>query len=153
MSQIDASAAPESLPALCHCQALRQAARRATALYDAAMAPFGLRISQFAILVRLRRLGPVSMQALAAEMVLDRTTLGRNLTPLEREGLVESAVGEGDKRVRLVAVTPAGIALVRQAAPAWDAAQQSYEAQYGAAPAAALRRDLHRLTIALGAGG
>lgn len=93
----------------------------------------------------------MSMQALAAELVLDRTTLGRNLTPLEREGLVESTVVKGDKRVRLVAVTPAGIILLRKAAPAWNAAQQSFEAQYGVDSAAALRQDLQRLTAALGA--
>ena len=134
---------------LCHCHALRQAARRATALYDAAMAPFGLRISQFTILVRLRRLGPLSLHALAAELVLDRTTLGRNLRPLERDGLVASEADPADKRVRRLMLTEAGLDLMRRAMPAWQAAQAEFEVQLGAASAAALRAELHRTTAVL----
>jgi DNA-binding MarR family transcriptional regulator len=118
-------------------------------LYDAAMAPFGLRISQFTILVRLRRLGPLSLQALAAELVLDRTTLGRNLRPLERDGLVASEADAADKRVRRLVLTEAGLDVMRRAMPAWHTAQAAFEAQVGAAPAAALRAELHRATAVL----
>ncbi len=134
---------------LCHCHALRQAARRTTAFYDAAMAPFGLRISQFTILVRLRRLGPLSLHALAAELVLDRTTLGRNLRPLERDGLVASEADPADKRVRRLLLTDEGLDLMRRAMPAWQAAQAEFEAQLGADSAAALRAELHRTTAVL----
>ena len=146
-----ATTQPSSGPAppLCHCQSLRQAARRATALYDAAMAPFGLRISQFAILVRLRQHGPMGLQALAAALVLDRTTLGRNLLPLERDGLVASEPDALDRRVRRLVLTVAGLALMRKARPAWEAAQRSFEAQVGPEPAMALRQELHRLTTIL----
>lgn len=135
---------------VCNCQALRQAARRATALYDAAMAPHGLRISQFAVLSRLRRAGPLSQQALATDLLLDRTTLGRNLRPLERDGLIAIETDERDRRVRRLAVTAKGLALVQDAMPAWHAAQQRFEAGYGAEAAASLRAALHRLTDALG---
>ena len=59
-----------------------------TQAFDRCLAPTGLRITQFALLNRLARSGPRSIQALAQEMGLDRTTLGRNLRPLERDGLV-----------------------------------------------------------------
>ncbi len=139
----------EPTPALCHCHALRQAARRATALYDTALAPFGLRISQYGILVRLRRLGPLSLQHLAAELVLDRTTMGRNLRPLERDGLIISQADPADKRIRLLVLTQAGLDLMHRARPAWTDAQTAYEAQVGVYPAAALRVELQRVTVAL----
>ncbi len=141
--------ASKALTLTCHCQSLRQAARRATALYDTAMASFGLRISQFSILVRLQQLGPSSLQTLAAVLVLDRTTLGRNLRALERDGLVASEAAPGDRRVRLLVLTAAGRALLLRARPAWDAAQASFEGQVGAEAAAALRVELHRVVVAM----
>ena len=134
------------LPGLaCNCHALRRAARRATALYDGAMAPHGLRISQFALLSRLLRSGPAGVQALAAALAVDRTTLGRNLRPLERDGLVVSETDPGDRRVRRLRISPAGAALVNRAVPAWQDAQRRFESQFGAAAAASLRGELHRL--------
>lgn len=132
----------ESASTLCHCQALRQAARRVSAFYDAAMAPLGLRISQYAILARLRAGGPRGIQALAAELVMDRTTLGRNIRPLERDGLLAAIPDPADRRARLLTITPAGTGLVARAMPAWHAAQSEYEAQLGVAEAAALRTAL-----------
>lgn len=148
LSSLDAMTAVGA-PGACHCQALRQAARRASAFYDAALAPFGLRVSQFGILARLRRDGPRGIQALAAELVMDRTTLGRNIRPLERDGLLCALTDPADGRSRLLSVTPRGAALVDAAWPAWSAAQAGFEAQYGAAPAAALQAALQRLVVAL----
>ena len=81
--------------------------------------------------------------------MLDRTTLGRNLRPLERDGLVASEADTEDKRVRRLVLTSAGLDLVRRAMPAWQTAQAMFEAQVGAAAAAALRAELHRTTAAL----
>ena len=133
----------------CHCQALRQAARRASAFYDAALAPLGLRVSQFGILVRLRRDGPRGIQALAAELVMDRTTLGRNIRPLERDGLLCAVADPDDGRSRLLSITPRGAALVEAAWPAWSAAQAGFEARYGAAPTAELHAALQRVVAML----
>lgn len=138
MSSLNATAATT----LCHCQALRQAARRVSALYDAAMVPLGLRVSQFGILSRLRSGGPRGIQALAAELAMDRTTLGRNIRPLERDGLLAAIPDPDDRRARLLSLTPAGADLVARAMPAWREAQADYEARYGAEPAAALRAAL-----------
>ena len=133
----------------CHCQALRQAARRASAFYDAALAPHGLRGSQFGILARLRRDGPRGIQALAAELAMDRTTLGRNIRPLQRDGLLRAAADPADGRSRLLSITARGTTLVEAAWPAWGAAQAGFEARYGSAPAAELHAALQRVVAML----
>src|SRR5580704_14992247 len=74
----DALSGPED----CNCLAVRQAARHITQFYDQFLAASGLRTTQFSILAKLRRLGPMTINALAADMVMDRTTLGRNILPL-----------------------------------------------------------------------
>src|SRR5215212_8694112 len=91
----------------CNCLALRQAARRVTQFYDQALAPVGLRITQYPILAWIAAEGPMPMKALADLLVMDRATLGHNLRPLLTAGLVELAVGE-DRRSRTVTLTDAG---------------------------------------------
>ena len=87
------TASPELKPELCNCMALRQAARHVTQFYDGYLATAELRTTQFSILVKLQRLGPLTINALAERMVMDRTTLGRNIQPLEREGLIVIRTG------------------------------------------------------------
>ena len=120
-----------------------------SALYDAALAPLGLRGSQYGILWQLHAHGPRSIQALAADMAMDRTTLGRNIRPLERDGLLTAIPDPADRRARLLALTPAGADLVARALPAWQAAQDAYEAQVGPEAAAALRASLADVVAAL----
>jgi len=149
LSSLDSTNAPSGPPEACHCQALRQAARRASAFYDAALAPLGLRVSQFGILSRLHRHGPRGIQALAADLVMDRTTLGRNIRPLERDGLLCAIVDPADRRFHLLSLTPRGAELVIAARPAWSAAQAGFEARYGVAPAAELHAALQGVVTAL----
>src|SRR5215475_6234476 len=85
-------------PEDCNCLAVRQAARHVTQFYDQFLAPAGLRTTQYSILAKLRRKGPMTINVLAAEMVMDRTTLGRNILPLEREGLIAIKPGQTDRR-------------------------------------------------------
>ena len=73
-------------PEDCNCFAVRSAARHVTQLYDQLLAPAGLRVTQFSILAKLKHKGPLTINALADDMVMDRTTLGRNIRPLERDG-------------------------------------------------------------------
>src|SRR5258707_12899178 len=94
-------------PEICNCGALRQAARRVTKLYDDALAPTGLGVNQFSILARLSRVGPSTIQDLARLLVMDRSTLGHLLRPLEKRGLVKLDVSEPDRRSCIVALTPA----------------------------------------------
>src|SRR5262252_384177 len=130
-------------PAICNCLALRQAARHATALYERPLAPTGLTSPQYSILAKLTRLGPQSINALAAMMVMDRTTMTRAIRPLARDKLVAVAPGE-DERTRMVRLTPEGARRVKAAALRWRAAQKEFEAGYGAGAAEKLREDLAR---------
>jgi len=108
----------------CACSTLRRATRAVTAMYDAALAPSGLRITQFSVLVVLGRLGPLPVTRLAAEVALDRSTMGRNLDPLERRGLVRIKVGDVDQRERVAHLTAAGERAIEAARPYWRAAQE-----------------------------
>ena len=76
-----------------------------TQFYDQLFAPVGLRATQFAILSRLRREGPMTINALAAVLVMDRTTLGRNILPLQRDGLIEVVASPADRRRRELRLT------------------------------------------------
>src|SRR5690348_14986148 len=129
----------------CNCLAIRQAARHVTQFYDQLMAPVGLRTTQFAILSRLSREGPMTINALAAELVMDRTTLGRNILPLQRDGLVAIRPGWTDRRSKEVHLTKAGAARFRAAAKDWREAQTRFEAAFGGKRAKALRALLHEV--------
>ena len=126
-------------PELCNCLALRQAARHVTQFYDHFLAATGLRTTQFSILAKLRRLGPMTISALAADLVMDRTTLGRNLQPLEREGLVAVVQGRADRRSREIRLTDAGAERLRTAVEGWIKAQAGFEAAFGKQRSAELR--------------
>ena len=108
----------------CACTTLRRATRAVTAAYDAALAPSGLRITQFGILRKLAHFGPLPVTRLAAEAALDRSTMGRNLNPLERRGLVRIEVGNVDQRERVAHLTAAGEAAIEAALPHWRKAQE-----------------------------
>src|ERR1700743_560123 len=96
-------------PADCNCLALRQAARHVSQFYDQFLAPSGLRTTQYSILARLQRRGAMTINALAAELVTDRTTLGRNLLPLQRDGFIAIGPGQSDRRSKEVQLTGAGV--------------------------------------------
>ncbi len=112
----------------CACNTLRRATRVLTAAYDKALAPSGLRITQFSVLRTLARRGPLTVSRLAAEAALDRSTMGRNLDPLERRGLVRLEVGDTDQRERVVHLTPDGDAAIEAALPHWRVAQKKIAA-------------------------
>jgi DNA-binding MarR family transcriptional regulator len=123
----------------CSCHGLRKATRHLTQFYDQRLAPVGLSIGQYALLGRLAAHGPIALGAFAAIMAMDRTTLGRNLRPLERDGLVALGPDPGDRRSRLLALAPAGEARLAAARPLWAGAQDDLEARFGAERAQALR--------------
>ena len=123
----------------CNCLALRQAARHVTQFYDHYLVPTGLRTTQFSILARLERLGPITINALAEELVMDRTTLGRNIQPLEREELITVRKGRADRRSKELHLTNTGAARLRQSVKAWAEAQTRFEAVFGAKRSSDLR--------------
>lgn len=127
---------------LCTCFAVRRAARHITQAYDSHLAPTGLRTTQYSLLNALAGNGAGSLLAVARRMGLDRTTLGRNLRPLERDGLVSIVVDPQDRRGRLLAITAAGEERLAQARLCWLAAQAAFEARYGTAETYSLHATL-----------
>ena len=108
--------------AACTCANLRKTTRMVTQAYDAALQPVGLKGTQFTLLARLAKLGDVPLSRLAKGLVLDRTTLTRNLKPLVARGLI--AIGhEQDQRVRTISITDDGRRLLEEAIPNWQRAQ------------------------------
>ena len=142
------------MPEDCNCLAFRQAARHVTQFYDQFLAPTGLRTTQFSILAKLRRLGPLTINALAGDLVMDRTTLGRNILPLEREGLIAVVQGSADRRSKELHLTDLGAARLRAAVKQWTRAQARFESVFGGKRASELRAVLHTVAASdLGAVG
>ena len=130
-----------SLPTLegCNCFAVRAAARHVSQAYDRFLAPTGLRTTQYSILARLKRKGPLTINALAEDMVMDRTTLGRNILPLQRDGLITIKSAASDRRAKEVRLTKAGENRLQEAFEGWSQAQARFEAAFGEKRAADLR--------------
>ncbi|MEP7208343.1 MAG: MarR family winged helix-turn-helix transcriptional regulator, partial [Casimicrobiaceae bacterium] len=123
------SPATKSSPA-CACGRLRRATRALTQLYDDALTPAGLRLTQFSLLRTLSRVGTTRMTELAATLLLDRTALSRNLDHLAARALVAITAGR-DARTREVAITAAGKAALRAAQPHWERAQAEVAKRLG----------------------
>ena len=128
----------------CNCLALRQAARHVSQIYDGHLASEGLRTTQYSVLAKLNRLGPMSINELAKSMVMDRTTLGRAIRPLERDGLLTIGAGY-DGRTRSLRLTASGGARLKAAKAKWREAQKGFEMAFGARDAADLRTVLQRV--------
>jgi len=103
----------------CTCARLRKVTRRVTQIYDQALTPAGLTITQFGLIACLAARGEVSIGELAEESVMDPTTLTRTLRPLERRKLIKITAAREDRRRRSVALTETGRAVFRDAVPLW----------------------------------
>ncbi len=136
---------PPSLdPTRCNCLALRQAARHVSQIYDGHLASESLRTTQYSVLAKSNRLEPMSINELANSMVMDRTTLGRAIRPLERDGLLMIGAGD-DGRTRSLRLTARGEARLKAAKAKWREAQREFEIAFGARDAADLRTVLQRV--------
>lgn len=129
----------------CFCLHAQRAARAVARRYDEALRPVGLTNGQFSVLVSLDRPGPVSMADAAAPLGMDRTTLTAALKPLERRGLVRQLRDADDGRVRRLALTAAGRALLAQALPLWGEAQAATADRLAGTDSDRLRADLRAL--------
>lgn len=129
----------------CNCLALRQAARHVSQFYDSHLASEGLKTTQYSILAKLNRLGPLSINELAKSMVMDRTTLGRAIRPLERDRLLVIGGADDDGRKRSLRLTPAGEAKLKTAVAKWREAQKEFETAYGPTDSTELRSMLRRV--------
>ena len=126
-------------PEDCNCFMARSAARHVTQLYDQFLAPVGLHVTQFSILAKLKRLGPMTINGMAKEMVMDRTTLGRNVLPLERDGLIKIEASATDGRAKELHLTKAGEKRLLAGREAWEQAQTRFDSRFGAMRAADFR--------------
>jgi DNA-binding MarR family transcriptional regulator len=127
----------------CNATALRRATRRMSLIYDSYIAQCGLKTTQCAILGYISRAGAPTMGELADELVLCRSALTHNLAPLERDGLVTVNPNPDNRRVRIVRLTPKGVAKLQESTMLWQTAQDRFESAFGAEQARQLRAVLN----------
>lgn len=111
----------------CLCLQVQRAARALARRFDEALRSLDLTNGQFSLLMSLNRPQPPAMAAVASLLAMDRTTLTAALKPLERRGLVAVAADPGDRRSRLMALTPKGMRLLAKAVPIWKRTHQQIE--------------------------
>jgi len=128
-------------PAECNCINLRRASQAITEFYDEMLASSGLKISQYLLLRNIKHLGPVSVSSLALEIRLDRTTIVRNLKPLEERGFIIDVATKGTRN-RQLELTYKGIEVLEMAIPLWVDAQKDIEKYLG-------KEDMNTLTVLL----
>jgi len=134
------ASAPRS--AACTCGSLRKASRRISQFYDTALAPVGIKSTQYSILTEVERgglEGPLTMCQLADAMVMDRSTLGHNLRPLQRDDLLVLQHIASDRRKRHVTLTKKGRSTLQHARRLWRLAEGRFEEIFGKRHAADLR--------------
>lgn len=131
-------------PQPCVCATLRQATRTVTQVFDNALRPVGLRATQFHTLAEIRSVGEATVTELTRMLLIDQTTLTRNLAVLERDGLVKQ-VPNTDGRVKAVQLTKKGERLLVKALPLWATAQTKVTEAMGAGSWATLSVELLHL--------
>jgi len=129
------------LPSLCPAFNIRAASRVITQLFDEILKPSGLQITQFAVLVGVATLDSPTINQLAKGLVLDRTTLTRNLRPLEKLGLIKIFSGD-DKRTTVVELTPKGKSAMNKTLPYWEKARATVAEEFGKKHLDGLLKDL-----------
>jgi DNA-binding MarR family transcriptional regulator len=129
------------IEATCACSNVRKAARAVTQLFDAVLQPTGLRSTQFTLLVAVALLGEAPVTQLSRALVMDRTTLARNLKPLESLELLTVYAGT-DRRRHLVRLTERGRQALARALPHWEQAQHQVVTRLGQEQWHALRASL-----------
>jgi DNA-binding MarR family transcriptional regulator len=132
----------------CLCLHVQRAARALARRFDDALRPLDLRNGQFSLLMSLNRPEPPPMGAVASLLAMDRTTLTAALKPLERRGLVTVTSDHGDRRSRLMALTPKGMTLLARAVPIWKRTHREIEGLLPDGDPDRLRSDLRALSVA-----
>jgi DNA-binding MarR family transcriptional regulator len=124
----------------------RRATRLITQYYDKALAPVGLRSTQYSLLSALSMTEEVTMHDLAFVLAMDRTTLTRNLSPLLKKGWIKVSVGD-DRRARPVKITPKGKSILENALPFWEKAQSHITDSLGDSKWDQIMRGLHKISM------
>ena len=133
----------------CACATIRRTDRVLTQFYDEILAPSGLYVTQFTLLAALTEAAPATINRLAKILVMDRTTLTRNLEVLAKQRLVRIDEGE-DRRTRLVHLTQEGEQALTRAWPLWQEAQARIEHALGRERFEGLLTDLSAVLAATG---
>ena len=115
---------------VCACRKMRLASRKITRMYDDVLRPAGVKATQFAVLAVVADQDEATLTELAGTLGMDRTTLSRNLRPLERDGLIKISA-EGYRRARSANITNKGVAIMEKALPLWRSAQKSLKRRLG----------------------
>jgi DNA-binding MarR family transcriptional regulator len=129
----------------CTCMRLRKASRRLSQIYDHSLEAAGMTVTQYGLLGHLAKFDGIGIGALAEKLIMDPTTLTRNLRPLERQGFVVTKSDRRDKRSRCLHLTASGRAAFESAKPAWVRAQRHIEQALGGAETSALNAALDRV--------
>jgi DNA-binding MarR family transcriptional regulator len=131
----------------CTAMALRRAARRVSQLYDSKLERAQLNLTQYVILITLNDFEDMSISDLASHVGMDRTTVGKSLRPLRRNGLVRIAASRADGRSRSIFLTDKGAATLRSATRLWRTAHREFERRTGKSGSNTLRASLERIGI------
>jgi DNA-binding MarR family transcriptional regulator len=136
----------------CACSEVRRIARKLTSLYDGALAPAEITITQYSLLANIGRAGQLSHTVLADKLGMDRTTLTRNLRPLLKAQWVAVTSGE-DRRQHLLQLTAAGKKKLTRSIPLWEKVQERFVSEIGAQPLKELRTLLRLAESAVAGAG
>ena len=144
MSRSDFSWAAQKMAGECPGIRIRQASRVLTRVYDEALRPLGVQSSQLSVLVAVAMFGEdgAMLGSVANALAMERTTLTRNVRPLERTGLLRVARSPDDARTRVIVLTRAGERLIESSYPLWERVTTRLRASLGAKNMTSLRAGL-----------
>jgi DNA-binding MarR family transcriptional regulator len=130
----------------CSCNMMRKSARKITQFYENSLREAGIKPTQFAILASLANTGPIQLTQLADRLLLERTSLTRNLNILERNTWIDIQPGEEDSRQRVVSLSKSGYKQLDYAIPYWQKAQKAIAKDMGQDTITGLKRTLDEMT-------
>lgn len=130
----------------CACFNFRKASRAVTQLFDATLAPSGMRSTQFTVLIGLGLVESATISELAEMLAIDRTTMSRTLKPLLKKGFV-GYVSTLDKRIRAVTLLPLGRRTLSTMLPLWERAQSQIVEKFGHLRWSELKGDLDKAAL------
>ncbi|MBL4774167.1 MAG: winged helix-turn-helix transcriptional regulator [Alcanivoracaceae bacterium] len=116
----------------CYNLAMRKSSRLINQFYEDRLATVGLKVGQFSLLRAVHYCKKTTNKDLQRILVLDQTTLSRNLKPLFRDELLKLSMNARDKRVKIISLSPKGKKLYLQALPLWNKAQEDLQTKIGA---------------------
>ena len=136
---------PKTINARCSCFNLRRATRAVTQFFDHQLEPAGIRATQFTLLVSMASVSARTLTEMASTLVMDRTTLTRNLKPLEKLGFIQTTEPR-DKRSKAYALTEKGKETLEKGIPLWNQAQTRIQSDLGDERFGRILQDLDAIT-------